>query len=189
MVGVHGSVPHQTSERGDVCVAFFIHLFKFFLLFKAYPITEQNHEKSYLFAKVEGWLNTLFRKKNGSCIQVRPNSPWTRTIEKRTNWKEKEGTPVKQIIKKINLLVINKVQLETVITGVEIINEGSALFAAVRLWPSFVTNFSSAIFSSSIFLHHFFRQSPTFSFVQELSTLLKCNFHLFWGGGGCIKVY
>ena len=45
-----------------------------------------------------------------------------------------------------------------------------------------VTNFSSAIFSSAIFLHHFFRQSPTFSFVQELSTLLKCNFHLFWGG-------
>ena len=44
----------------------------------------------------------------------------------------REGTPVKQIIKKINLLVINKVQLETVITGVEIINEGSALFA-VRL--------------------------------------------------------
>lgn len=42
------------------------------------------------------------------------------------------GTPVKQIIKNINLLVINKVQLETVITGVEIINEGSALFA-VRL--------------------------------------------------------
>ena len=44
-----------------------------------------------------------------------------------------KGTPVKQIIKKINLLVITKVQLETVITGVEIINEGSALFAAVRL--------------------------------------------------------
>ena len=43
-----------------------------------------------------------------------------------------KDTPVKQIIKKINLLVINKVQLETVITGVEIINEGSALFA-VRL--------------------------------------------------------
>lgn len=63
MVGVHGSVPHQTSERGDVCVAFFIHLFNIFLLFKAYQITEQNHEKSYLFAKVEGWLNTLFRKK------------------------------------------------------------------------------------------------------------------------------
>ena len=63
MVGVHGSVPHQTSERGDVCVAFFIHLFKFFLLFKAYQITEQNHEKNYLFAKVEGWLNTLPEKK------------------------------------------------------------------------------------------------------------------------------
>lgn len=43
-----------------------------------------------------------------------------------------KGTPVKQIIKKINLLVLNKVQLETVITGVEIINESSALFA-VRL--------------------------------------------------------
>ena len=57
-------------------------------------------------------------------MQVRPNSPWTKTIE--------IGTPVKQIIKKINRLVINKVQLETVITGVEIINDSSALFS-VRL--------------------------------------------------------
>ena len=31
-----------------------------------------------------------------------------------------KGTSVKQIVKKINRLVINKVQLETVITGVEI---------------------------------------------------------------------
>ena len=160
----------------------FIYL-NFFCCSRLTQLLNKTTKKAIYLPKLRAdWIH-YSGKKNGSCIQVRPNSPWTRTIEKRTNWKEKEGTPVKQIIKKINLLVINKVQLETVITGMEIINEGSALFAAVRLWPSFVTNFSSAIFSSSIFLHHFFRQSPTFSFAQELSTLLKCNFHLFWGGG------
>ena len=70
MVGVHGSVPHQTSERGDVCVAFFIHLFKFFLLFKAYQITEQNHEKKLSIC--QSWGLTEY---DGSGMQVRPNSP------------------------------------------------------------------------------------------------------------------
>ena len=64
MVGVHGSVPHQTSERGDVCVAFFIHLFNIFLLFKAYQITEQNHEKAIYLPKLRAdWIHYSGKKK------------------------------------------------------------------------------------------------------------------------------
>lgn len=61
-------------------------------------------------------------------MQARLNGPWTKQQNDRDTDKFK-GTPAKEILKKINLLVINNVHLRTVITEVEVVNESSALFS------------------------------------------------------------